>query len=396
MAQPIRRKIQEERPELVKEEPIYTLLIDGNALLFHAMADDKRNSDGVHYGGVFQFLLQVRMMMQKKDFDYVYCFFDDEYSGWLRWKEYHGYKANRDKKYEDYGESEYMKLYNANLRRMQKAIFNKKTGKPLVKKEKSDWDIFIDENFVRERDILLKYFEELYIRWNIDDVTEGDDQIAYYCQHKKENEKIVIITSDMDLSQLLAEDVIIYNMTDKDFVTTKNFTQKYGYFYKNVLIKKIFCGDVSDNISNITGLSEEGFFKLMPEAKKREVTVSEVKERAADLIKERQSEKKKPLRLHENIVNGVGNKKYDGDFYVINEKLIDLSHPLMSEKAKETMDSIMYAPIDPTGRSFTNLYKYILEDKIEELDSDARFTSFFTLFKRLEEKEKKRYDESLK
>jgi 5'-3' exonuclease len=200
----------------------------------------------------------------------------------------------------------------------------------------------------------------------------------------------------MDLSQLLAEDVIIYNMTDKDFVTVKNFSQKYGYFYKNVVVKKIFCGDVSDNISNITGLSEEGFFKLMPEAKTRQVTVSEVKQRAADLIEERKNEKKKPLKLHENIVKGVGNKKYEGDFYTTNTKLIDLSHPLMSKEAKETLDSMMYAPVDPSGRSFANLYKYILEDKIEELDSDARFTSFFTLFKRLEEKEKKRFEESQK
>lgn len=396
MSQPIRKKIQDERPDLVKEEPIYTLLIDGNALLFHAMADDKRNIEGVHYGGVFQFLLQVRMMMQKKDFDYVYCFFDDEYSGWLRWKLYHGYKANRDKKYEDYGESDYMKLYNANLRAMQRAIFNKKTGKPLVKKEKSDWDIFIDENFIRERDILLKYFEELYIRWNIDDVTEGDDQIAYYCQHKKENEKVVIMTSDMDLTQLLAEDIIIYNLTDKDFVTTKNFTQKYGYFYKNVCVKKIFCGDVSDNISNITGLSEEGFFKMMPEAKKQEITVEDVKKRAVDLIEERKTEKKKPLKLHENIVNGVGNKKYDGDYYVINDKLINLKHPMLSDNARETMEGMMYAPIDPSGRSYTNLYKMILEDKIDEFNSDNRFMSFFTPFKRLEEKEKKRFAENQK
>jgi hypothetical protein len=60
------------------------------------------------------------------------------------------------------------------------------------------------------------------------------------------------------------------------------------------------------------------------------------------------------------------------------------------------MEGMMYAPIDPTGRSYTNLYKMILADKIEEFDSDNRFTSFFAPFKRLEEKEKKRFTESQK
>ena len=34
MAQPIRKKIQEEHPNLIKEEDIYTLLIDGGSLLY--------------------------------------------------------------------------------------------------------------------------------------------------------------------------------------------------------------------------------------------------------------------------------------------------------------------------------------------------------------------------
>jgi hypothetical protein len=58
MAQPIRRQIQEIHSDLIKGESYYTLLVDGNSLLFNCMADDKVNSQGVHYGGIFQFLLQ--------------------------------------------------------------------------------------------------------------------------------------------------------------------------------------------------------------------------------------------------------------------------------------------------------------------------------------------------
>ena len=106
MAQPIRKNIQEVHPELIKEESEYTLIIDGGSLLFTCFGDDKVNSDGVHYGAVYQFLLQLRMQLAKKDYDYVYVFFDNEYSGLLRWQLYKPYKANRDKNYEDYAVSD--------------------------------------------------------------------------------------------------------------------------------------------------------------------------------------------------------------------------------------------------------------------------------------------------
>ena len=399
MAQPIKKKIQESHPEMIQEPSFRTLLVDGNSLLFSCFADPKKNSDGIHYGAIFQFLLQLRMMLTKGEFQYIYVFFDNEFSGWMRYNEYPLYKANRDKDYASYGVSEYMKQVNAKVQSMMK-YFNEKNGTPkkFSEKKQSDWDKFIDANFDRERDILCEYFNELYIRWNIDEITEGDDQIAYYCMHKKPNEKIVIMSADMDLAQLLADDICIYNQKEglKKFITNKNFYENFGYDYRNVLVKKIFTGDVSDNIGNIKGLSEEGFFKLMPEARKREVTVEEVKERAQKLIDERVSQKKKPLKLHENILGGVSNKEYNGDFYEINKKIIDLKHPLLSDEAKKTMEAMMYAPQDPEGRSFKNLYSYIKEDKIEELMGDTKFASFFAPFKSFAEREIKRYEKSLK
>ena len=398
MPQPIKKKIQETHPEMIQEKPFYTLLVDGNTLLFSCMADPKVNSDGIHYGGVFQFLLQLKIIMSKREFDYIYVFFDNEFSGVLRWQIYPQYKANRDKHYENYGVSDYMKAVNAKVHSMM-SYFNQKNGtaKKNNDRKKSDWDKFIDANFDRERDILCKYFNELYIRWNIDEVTEGDDQIAYYCLHKKPNEKIYIISADMDLAQLLADDICIYNQKEglKKFITNKNFYENFGYDYRNVLVKKVFTGDSSDNIGNISLLSEDGFFKLMPEAKKREITIEEVKDRAQKLIDERISEKKKPLKLHENIVNGVSNKEYAGDFYEINKKIIDLKHPLLSDEAKEEMDAMMHAPQDPEGRSFKNLSEMIREDNIEELMGDTKFASFFVPFKSFADREIKRYKESI-
>lgn len=124
MGQPVRQIIKEIHPE-INEKLTYTLLVDGNMLLRLSFKDESVNNDGIHYGGIFQFLLQLKILLQKKDFDYVYVFFDDEDSGILRYRIYNEYKANRDKKYMNHdGElSHYMKAYNESLKAMQNAIF---------------------------------------------------------------------------------------------------------------------------------------------------------------------------------------------------------------------------------------------------------------------------------
>ena len=91
--------------------------------------------------------------------------------------------------------------------------------------------------------------------------------------------KVVIVTGDGDISQLLQDDICVYNLQLKKYVTNKTYKEHFGMPCENILIKKIFCGDVSDNISNISRLSETALFELMPEITKRPITVEEVKER---------------------------------------------------------------------------------------------------------------------
>lgn len=396
MQQPVRKQILEIHHEL-SEKQCHSLLVDGTNLLRLSFKDIRINTSGVHYGGVFQFLLQIKILLQKKDFDYVYVFFDDEDSGILRYQLYNDYKANRDKNYANNlnDTSDYMQEYNAKLRAMQNAIYNKE-NKQKEKKPLTDSEKLVKENFARERGLLMKYFNELYIRWVFDDKTEGDDLIAYYVKNKKPNDKVVIVSADEDLTQLISDTVCIYNPRIKKFVSHKNFKELKGYIHENVVIKKIFCGDTSDNIGNIDGLSETRLFELMPEIKDRPITINEVKERAQNKINERIAQKKKPLKWHENIVNGVSKRNYNGDFYEINNKIINLSNPLLTNEAKEEMDNTMYAPMDPEDRSFTNLYNYIISDNITDLKTPDKFSAFFSTFKSLTEKEIKRYNNFLK
>ena len=394
MGQPIKKNILEKHPEL-KEESFITILVDGTNLLRICFADDKINSNGLHYGATFQFLLQLREVIKKagSKLRYVYVVFDGAKSGLNRYEYWPFYKENRDKNYasmkntEELGE--YGKAFEAKLRSMQKYLFNK--NKP--KREKSDAEKFVDANFDRERDLLLKYFNELYIRWifNDEDSSEGDDYISYYVSHKKPCENIIIMSTDEDITQLISDSVCVYNKKMGVYLSPKNFTRLKGYDVNNVVLKKIICGDSSDNIKNVVGVSETRLYELVPEIKERKVTLEEVKEKAQKAIDERISEKKKPLKWHENIVNGVFNGEYDGDLYEINKKIIDLRENLISSGGKEEIESMMYAVQDPEGRSFENLYNFIVEDGIDELKNEKKFSAFFEPFKALVDSEVLRY-----
>ena len=389
MAQPVRKIIAEQHPE-VAEKPIYTLLVDGTNVLKICEVASKINTRGEEYGAFFTFLVKMKTLLKKKDFDYVYVVFDDENSGIMRYRLYSEYKANRDKNYGVFmeGDSDYARLYNENLKKMRQAIFSKK--KP--QKEKSPEEIKKKEDFARQRLMLMKYFEELFIRCICDHDTEGDDVMAYYVMNKKPNEKVVIVSGDMDLTQLLAPDVCIFNPRSNSFVTYENFKSLNGYPSENVLIKKIFCGDTSDNIGNIDGLSEKKLFEMMPEMNERPVTVQEVKDRAKLLIETRISEKKKPLKVHENIVNGISRRNYEGDFYEINEKIINLKKPLLTESALEEINTMRYECIDPEGRSFGNVANYVREDDITELLDSNKFSTFFSEFNSLVNREKVKFE----
>ena len=362
-----------------------TLLIDGSNLLeVSSRGDDRLSGTGKPTGGIFQFFLQLKMLLRKGNFRYVYVFWDGNQSGLLRYKLNSDYKANRDKEFEDEEElSDYMKAVNAKINGM-KQYFSKKedpTKLAQIKKQK--------EIFHWQREVIIDCLEELFVRQCMCDKTEADDFIGYYVTHKKSNERIVICSNDRDLTQLIAEDVIVYVQSLKDFLTVKNYTKIEGINYQNVVLKKVLCGDASDNIKGIKGFGEKTLLNNFDEITKRKVTLNEVIEKAKNINEERAKLKKKPLKWAENIVNRVTDGVQGSEIYEINEKIIDLKKPLMTDEAVEIIENIMYTPIDPENRTLENLYRILLENDVEDLRDETKFSNFFNEFLYLIDKEKR-------
>lgn len=383
MPQPIPKRIRESKPELCVKY-FNTLLVDGsNILELSTLADKKLSSKGEQIGGIYQFFLQLKLLLKKGNFRYVYVFWDGQNSGELRHNLNVQYKANRDKNYEDDNLSDYMKEFNKRLTNMY-SYFKKKQDPAKLAIQQKQKDIFY-----WQRGVVMEMLEELFIRQCCCDKTEADDLIGYYVTHKKPNERIVIVSNDRDLTQLISNDVIVYVQSLKTFVNTKNHTDLMGYNYQNVVLKKVLCGDASDNIKGIKGLGEKTLFNNFVSFKKRKVTLNEIIDGARELNEERAKAHKKPLKWAENIVNRVTDGCQGKNIYEINEKIIDLKNPLMTEESKKTLEDIMYAPIDPTDRSMENLYGLIIKYDIDDLRDTTQFGNFFSEFMYLIDKEKK-------
>ena len=359
----------------------YTLLIDGNNILRMASVDHKMNEEGKEYGIVLTSLRMIGDILKKKDFNYCICVFDGSGSGVLRWKYYEPYKANRDKNYGIHDPN--MSEYDKKLLDFQKYVLSK--SRENVKYESDE------ENFARQKEILQRILDELCIRQFEFENVEGDDIISNYVKNKKINEKVVIVSSDKDLTQLISDNVIVYNPRKKCFITKENAVKEIGIMPENIVLEKMICGDVSDNIKGVKGVGAETLIKLFPQLKTEKVDLEAILERSKELLEERKANKKKPLKSLENIINGVTDGVQGNKLYEINKKIIDLSIPLLTEEAKETMEEESYAPIDTSERGIKNVYKIINEYKMNEISDENRFSALFFPFDRIMMMEKKRF-----
>lgn len=377
------KKVIKETKNINNEQLIYTLLVDGNNLMKIASVDKRMNSKGEEYGIIFQFLLQMSKLLSRKDYNFVYVMFDGEKSGQLRYQYYQDYKANRDKNYElSDSKSEYDKQIDVYVKKVLEYSKNK-YKKETVRGETEE------ECFERQRELLSACLEELFVRQVRCDEVEGDDLIAYYVKNKKPNERIVIVSGDRDLTQLINDEVCIYIPSLKKYITPQNHIQELGYTHENVLIKKILCGDTSDNIKGIKGMGETTFFNLFPDAKTKKYTLDDIFVETQKLIENRAKEKKKPLQVTENILNRVTIGSQGKDIYEINNRIINLNEPLLTKEAIEELDNIMYAPLDPEGRDLKNLYNIIIENEMNDMLDEKKFGNIFSAFYKLIEIEKK-------
>jgi len=330
-----------------------TLLVDGNALFKTGFfgAKDTYNVNGHHVGGLYQFITTLRMLLTEDLYHRVFVFWDGNFSGKLRYEIYEPYKSDR--------------------------------GKDFINGTQP-----IDESELLQRELAAEYIDEMYIRQLKHEIIEGDDFIAYYCLTKKPNEKITICTNDVDMAQLISEDVKIYFLHLKEYVGKDNFSSYFCYNQENSVLVKTMLGDKSDSIKGIKGLGEKTLLTHFPQIGERHVSLTEVLEEAKILQENRIKEKKPPLKVLDNIVNKVTEGVQGTKVYEINERLVDLKKPMMTEDGIRELEQLIDGTLDSSGRDLKNVLIYMKRDGLDKTIGEHRYPDYLIPFKKLIEREK--------
>ena len=81
---------------------------------------------------------------------------------------------------------------------------------------------------------------------------------------------------------------------------------------------------------------------------------------------------------------------FGDEFFEINEKIVSLETPILTEEAKENINLLIKEPLDPEGRSYKNTMKMMMEDGLFNVlpKSDDKWVKFLDPFLRLARKEK--------
>ena len=338
----------------IREEIQNTLLVDGNALFKRGFSGAKGlyNKDGTHIGGVYQFLTTLRMLLEQEMYHRVYVFWDGNFSGKLRYEIYEPYKSGRGKDYINGTQP-------------------------------------IDESELKQRRIVWDYLNELCIRQLKDEVIEGDDFIAYYCLTKNKNEKITICTNDSDMAQLINEDVRIFFLNFKNYVGKSNYSSYFSHNLENSMLIKSMIGDTADSIKGIKGLGETTLLTHFPELTERKVTLNEIIEQASKQQEERITQKKKPLKVLQNIIDAVTDGVQGKKIYQINEQLVNLSKPLMTTDGIRALELLKNGSLLPENREFKKVFEMMKNHGIDKEIGEYRYPEYLVPFKKLIDREEK-------
>ena len=331
-----------------------TLLVDGDNLFkigFHGVRD--LFVEGNHIGGIYHFLNTLRKQLVDNEYDKIVVFWDGKHNSKTRRELYPAYKLNRK---------------------------NNMTEEKL-------------ESYHSQKFRVKQYLEEIFVRQVEIEGNESDDLIAFYCQISSDEHK-TIFSSDKDLLQLIDKHTSLYSPLQK-FTYKNGDLVKFGNSYiphKNILVVKIFLGDQSDNIQGISRLGEKTFVKIFPEVLEKSVLISDILTRTKSLIEE--NPKQKVLK---NILNGL--TKYGelgNEYYIVNQKIMDLSNPLITEEAKEIVRQYYSESLDPEGRERKTIIMMMMEDGFFKYlpKTDEAFVEFLKPFLKLTRKEKRQFNQT--
>jgi len=269
-----------------------TLIIDGlNTFIRSWSTAPNLNDNGDHIGGIVGTLKSIGYAIRTINPTRCIIVFDGKGGNKSRQDIYSGYKADRG---------------NNKI----KMRLNRAASVEMNQEEES-------ESMRRQMFGLGELLSSLPVSIMIYDGIEADDVIAYITtQLKKEDEKVVIMSSDKDFLQLVNKDVSVYSPSKKKIYNIPEVVEEFGIHPHNFVNFRMIDGDKSDNLDGLPGLGLKTIIKNFPILAEETVQTTES---LLEFIKE-QPKKTKAYDLFENNL----------EILKRNRKLMQLSEPEFS------------------------------------------------------------------
>ena len=217
-----------------------TLVIDGlNTFIRSWSTAPNLNDNGDHIGGIVGTLKSIGYAIRTLNPTRVIITFDGKGGSNSRKEVFAGYKADRGK--------------NKIKMRLNRAYAD------LMNPE--------EENVSMRRQMhsLGELLSSLPVTIMIYDGIEADDVMGYIaCQLRKENEKVILMSSDKDFLQLVNKDVSVYSPSKKKIYNIDEVLEEYGVHPHNFINFRMIDGDKSDSINGINGLGLKTIIKSFP------------------------------------------------------------------------------------------------------------------------------------
>jgi len=211
-------------------------IIDGNSFAYRAFyaLPPLTTKDGIEIQAVFGFYNMIQKIIKEKKPDYIALTFDHP-GPTKRHKMFADYKIQREKMPES-------------LQNQMRII------KDIAEKGK------------------MPYFEK--------EGYEADDIIAAMANNAQKETKVVILTGDKDMLQLVNKNISVMKIKkDEDlYYTPDKIKDEYGFEPANIVDVLALMGDSSDNIPGVKGIGEKTAYKLIHEFKDVENLIKNIAE----------------------------------------------------------------------------------------------------------------------
>lgn len=269
-----------------------TLVIDGlNTFIRSWSTAPNLNENGDHIGGIVGTLKSIGYAIRTINPTRVVIVFDGKGGSNSRKEIYSGYKSERGK----------------NKIKMR---LNRAASLEMTPEEES-------ASMKRQMTGLGELLSVLPVTIMIYDGIEADDVMAYIAtQLKKENEKVVIMSTDKDFLQLVNKDVSVYSPSKKKIYNIPEVVEEFGIHPHNFINFRIIDGDKSDNVEGIPGLGLKTILKAFPLLADEEVHTT-------DSMLEYIKSQPKKIKGHELFENNL-------EILERNRTLMQLSEPTFS------------------------------------------------------------------